>query len=115
MRFEMARRSTTALVAIWSLALLSVPLKTAGPSFTPDVSLNGTNISGWHPLGAATWRIDNGEIVGTPSVSGAGWFVLDRSLQDVAVFASFKCAQGCETGILLRAEKTSSGMKGIYV
>ncbi len=31
------------------------------------------------------------------------------------LFASFKCAQGCETGVLLRAEKTSSGMKGIYV
>jgi hypothetical protein len=41
--------------------------------------------------------------------------MLDRSLQDVAVFASFKCLQGCETGILLRAEKTSTGMKGIYV
>ena len=32
-----------------------------------------------------------------------------------ALFASFKCAQGCETGVLLRAEKTSGGMKGIYV
>src|SRR6187397_719955 len=107
----MARRSIPALVAILSIALLSVPLKTAGPSFNPDVTLNGTTMSGWHPLGAAAWRIDNGEIVGTASASGAGWFVLDRSLQDVAVFASFKCAQECETGILLRAEKTSSGMK----
>ena len=111
----MARRCMPALVAIWSIALLSVRSNTAGPSFTPDVTLNGPSITGWHPLGSATWRIEKGEIVGTPSRSGAGWIVFDRSLQDVAVFASFKCAAGCETGILLRAEKTSSGMKGIYV
>ena len=72
-------------------------------------------LTGWHPLGPATWRVDNGEFVGTPKESGGGWLVLDRSLQDVALFASFKCAQGCETGVLLRAEKTSGGMKGIYV
>ena len=111
----MARRGMPALIAIWSIALLSVRLNTAGPSFTPDATLSGSSLTGWRPLGAATWRVEEGEIVGTPAQSGAGWLVLDRSLQDVAVFASFKCAQGCETGILLRAEKTSGGMKGIYV
>jgi Domain of Unknown Function (DUF1080)/FG-GAP-like repeat len=104
-----------ALVSIWSIALLSVPLITAGPSFTPDATLSGSSLTGWRPLGAATWRVEKGEIVGTAAQSGGGWLVLDRSLQDVAVFASFKCAQGCEAGILLRAEKISSGMKGIYV
>lgn len=111
----MARRCMPALVAIWSIALLSVPLNTAGPSFTPDATLDGSSLTGWSPLGAATWQNENGEIVGTPAASGAGWLVLNRSLQDVAVFASFKCVPGCETGILLRAEKTASGMKGIFV
>jgi hypothetical protein len=111
----MARRCIPAVVAIGSIALLSVPLNTAGPSFTPDATLTGSSLAGWRPLGASTWRIDKGEIVGTPTQSGAGWLVLERSLQDVAVFTSFRCVQGCETGILLRAEKTSTGMKGIYV
>ncbi len=111
----MARRSTPPLVAIWFVALLSIPLNTAGPSFTPDATLSGSSLAGWRPMGAATWRIEKGEIVGTPAQAGGGWLVLDKSLQDVAVFASFRCAQGCETGILLRAEKTASGMKGIYV
>ena len=61
------------------------------------------------------WRVDNGEIVGTPQTAGRRMAVLDRSLQDVGFFASFECAPGCGTGVLLRAEKTSGGMKGIYV
>jgi hypothetical protein len=81
----------------------------------PDAIFNTSTLTGWHTLGAAKWRLENGEVVGTPSQSAGGWLVLDRSLQDVAFFASFKCAQGCETGVLLRAEKTSGGMKGIYV
>ena len=36
--------------------------------------------------------------------------------QDVAVFASFRCAAGCQTGVLLRAERTADGgLKGVFV
>ena len=108
-------RSIPALVALWSIAVLSIPLRSAGPSFIPDATFNTSRLTGWHTLGSATWRLDNGEVVGTPSQGAGGWLVLDRSLQDVAFFASFKCAQGCETGVLLRAEKTPGGMKGIFV
>ena len=111
----MARTRIPALVALLSIAVLSIPLRSAGPSFIPDATFNTSRLTGWHTLGAATWRLDNGEAVGTPSQSAGGWLVLDRSLQDVAFFASFKCTQGCETGVLLRAEKTPGGMKGIYV
>ena len=111
----MAAARIPALVALWSVAVLSIQLRTAGPSFIPDTASNTSTLTGWHGLGSATWRVENREFVGTPKESGGGWLVLDRSLQDVALFASFKCAQGCETGVLFRAEKTSSGMKGIYV
>src|SRR5262249_32494982 len=47
--------------------------------------------------------------------SGAGWLVLERAYQDVAVYASFRCAGACKPGVLLRAEKTAGGMKGILV
>src|SRR6188768_633297 len=111
----MAARRIPALVALWCVAVLSIQLRTAGPSFIPDTASNTSTLTGWHVLGPAAWRVDNRELVGTPKESAGGWLVLDRSLQDVALFASFKCSQGCETGVLLRAEKTSSGMKGIYV
>ncbi len=66
-------------------------------------------------LGQADWKAQNGEIVGTPKPGGSGgWLVLDRSYQDVGFYASFRCTGGCKTGVLLRAEKTPQGMKGIY-
>lgn len=106
---------TMTVVALLLLVGVVIRVRTAGPSFHPDATLNGPALTGWHTLGSAAWRIDNGELVGTPAQATGGWLVLDRALQDVAVFASFRCAQGCETGVLLRAEKTPSGMKGIYV
>ena len=41
--------------------------------------------------------------------------MLDKSYQDVNFFASFRCGGDCKTGVLLRAEKTPQGYKGIYV
>ena len=103
-----------ALFAVVALVFAAGAVQTAGPSFHPDATFRGSALTGWHTLGAATWRAENGEIVGTPK-AGGGWLVLDRSLQDVGFYASFLCAPGCETGVLLRAEKTPQGMKGVYV
>ena len=104
----MSSPSTIAAVAI-SAALAAVPTV-----FVPQWTLQGSSLSGWHTLGQAQWRAENGEIVGTPG-QGGGWLVLDKSYQDVGVFASFRCTGGCKTGVLLRAEKTAQGMKGIYL
>ena len=102
------------LTAIAALALL-VPVLGNGPSFHPDATVKGSSLAGWHPMGQADWRAQNGEIIGTPRPGGnGGWLVLDRSYQDVGFYASVKCTGGCKTGVLLRAEKTPQGMKGIY-
>jgi hypothetical protein len=67
-------------------------------------------------MGPAKWHMENGELIGTPGPSGAGgWLVLDRSYQDIGLFTQFRCTDGCETGVLFRAEKTpGGGMKGTY-
>jgi hypothetical protein len=91
------------------------PATGAGPSFRPDDRFEGSSLSRWRPLGAAEWRADKGEITGVPKDRSGGWLVLDRSYQDAGFFASFKCAAGCRTGVLLRAEKTPDGMKGVLV
>ena len=70
---------------------------------------------GWHTFGPAEWRAENGELVATPKQGAGGWLVLDHSYQDIGVYTQFRCTGGCETGVLLRAEKTPTGMKGIYV
>src|SRR5262249_55733794 len=41
--------------------------------------------------------------------------VLDHAFQDVGVNTFLRCGSGCKTGILLRAEKTPQGMKGVFV
>jgi 3-keto-disaccharide hydrolase/VCBS repeat protein len=109
----------TQLLTVTGVALLvaatTAPLRSAGPSFRPDKTFTASTLDGWHSLGDAEWRAEGGALVGTPSSRGAGWLVLDRSLQDAGFYASFLCASGCETGVLLRAEKTADGLKGIYV
>jgi hypothetical protein len=73
------------------------------------------DLKGWHTIGSANWQADKGEIVGTPN-QGSGWLVLDKSFQDILFYSEYKCTGGCETGLLLRAEKTpDGGMRGVYV
>jgi Domain of Unknown Function (DUF1080)/FG-GAP-like repeat len=88
----------------------------SGPSFHPDITMDGASLKDWHTFGQADWRTEKGEIVGTPKAGAGGWLVLDHSYQDTALYAEYRCTSGCVTGLLLRAEKTSSGgLKGTYV
>jgi hypothetical protein len=105
------------VLLLGALALMSVvPMFGTGPSFLPDGTLKGSSLAGWHTTGPAKWHMENGELIGTPGPSGAGgWLVLDRSYQDIGLFTQFRCTDGCETGVLFRAEKTpGGGMKGTY-
>ncbi|HEY3045060.1 MAG TPA: family 16 glycoside hydrolase, partial [Vicinamibacterales bacterium] len=86
----------------------------ASKNFVPDSTFAGSSLSGWRTIGEAAWRADNGEIIATPK--SGGWLMLDRPYEDVAVVASFRCADACRTGVLLRAEQTADGgSKGIFV
>ena len=96
-------------------ALVTVPLAGTRSTFVPDWTFKGSTLTGWHVLGAAEWKAIDGELVGTPKSPDGGWLVLDKSFQDVEFGADFKCASGCKTGVLLRAEKTPTGMKGIFL
>ncbi len=101
-----------AAAGILSLA----PLFGVAPSFRPDATVKGSDLSAWRTLGLAVWKAQNGEITGTASPGGkAGWLVLNHSYQDVALNTMFRCPEGCKAGILLRAEKTPQGMKGIFI
>ena len=107
----MSRRSFVVIVS----CVLAWSVHAVGPTFRPDVIFKGSTLTGWTPLGDVEWKAVNGEITGTPKQPGGGWLVLDKSFQDVAVFSNVTCTGGCKAGVLLRAEKTADGMKGIYV
>jgi len=103
------------LAAGFAACLVISVIFAASQNFVPDVVFKGSSLAGWHTLGAADWHAENGEIIGTPKQDSGGWLVLDKSYQDIELAASFRCASGCKAGLLLRAEKTASGMKGTYV
>jgi hypothetical protein len=110
----MSRRTLIASLAAIP-ALLSF-IFAATHDFVPDFAFRGSSLAGWHMLGHANWRAEDGQITGTPQSQDGGWLVLDRGYQDVELYAEFRCTEKCDAGILLRAEKTSeSGWKGVYV
>ena len=107
-------RRLLGLVATFA-ALLTVPVAGTRSTFVPDWTFKGSTLAGWHVLGAADWKAIDGELVGTPKSADGGWLVLDKSFQDVEFGADFKCVGACRTGVLLRAEKTPTGMKGVFL
>ena len=102
--------------ALAAAASGSIIIHGASKNFAPDAVFAGSSLNGWQSIGKASWRAENGEIVGTPTAPGGGWLLSNQSYEDVAVFTSFRCVAGCRTGMLLRAEKTADGgLKGIFV
>jgi hypothetical protein len=84
--------------------------------FIPDFTFQGSSLTGWQAVGSARWRAENGQIIATPQTPRAGWLMLDKGYQDVKFYTEFRCADKCDTGVLLRAEKTpEGGWKGVYV
>ncbi len=105
-------RSCAAAIAAVSLSL---PVF-AGLTFIPDSTFQGSSLSGWHPVGDASWHAQAGEITGTVAPGSAGgWLFLDQSYQDVGFHAQFRCTGGCQAGVLIRSEKTPEGYKGIFI
>ena len=113
---SLKRRLILTRVAFAILAAGAVVWSTSGtradnskPAFT------GTSLAGWHPLGAADWRIQNGELVGKVRESPGGWLVLDHSYQDVVLKFSFQCEGGCQPGVMVAMQKEGDRTTGSYV
>jgi hypothetical protein len=102
---------TSAAAVLSSFAVIHLTAQ----NYVTDTTYKGTSLTGWQVVGEAAWRAEAGEYIGTPKTAGGGWLMLDKSMQDTGVFANFRCSGGCKTGVLLRAEKTANGFKGIYV
>ena len=84
-------------------------------NFAADGAFTGSSLAGWRPVGGATWRAENGEIIATTGATG-GWLIGDKPFEDVSMVASFRCTGACQTGLLVRAEPTADGgTKGIFV
>jgi len=87
----------------------------ANRNFVPDWTFTGASLADAEQLGDARWTAQNGELTGTPSSPAGGWLLFKNPVQDVQMAASFRCAEGCQAGLLLRLEKTADGFKGVFV
>ena len=97
----MSRASLSlAAMSCGALLLMRPSAAAQGPHADTAKLFNGSSLAGWHPQGAAQWRVANGEIVGT-STGSPGWLVLDKSYQDIILKFAFQCG-GCDAGVVLR-------------
>jgi hypothetical protein len=96
-------------------ACLLLPLAVANKNFVADWTFKGSSLASFRTLGDATWRAENGEIVGTPKTPEGGWLIFDKPLQDVDFASMFRCTGGCRTGVMLRTQTTPEGLQGVYV
>src|SRR5262245_66684055 len=85
---------------------------TAGPTFRADYRFTGTALTGFTPLGQADWKVQNGEIAGTPKDAAGGWLlVAGKEMQNLQMGANPECAAGRQAGVLTPAEKTARGRR----
>ena len=102
----MHRRTGGLFLTMAAVGAVSIGLSgQAARTFVPDWTFKGSALSGAQQVGQATWRAENGEIIGTPTGPDGGWLLLESGYQDVQVAASYKCAGECTAGIMVRSEK----------
>ena len=91
----MHRRTGGLFLTMAAVGAVSIGLSgQAARTFAPDWTFKGSALSGTQQVGQATWRAENGEIIGTPTGPDGGWLLLESGYQDVQVAASYKCAGG---------------------
>ena len=82
-------------------------------NFVPDGTFSGSELANWTAVGDAEWGAENGVVTGR--AGGGGWLMHRESWQDVQLAGAYRCTGPCIAGVLVRAEKTARGWKGVYV
>jgi hypothetical protein len=64
--------------------------------------MDGTTLSGWHPVGDGTWSVENKEFVGRANKEKLyGLLVSDKTFKDFTVRFKFQCLTG-DSGFYIR-------------
>jgi hypothetical protein len=115
---QILRQTACVALAAIAAAAMVIGLRAENPkTFKPDGVFKGSALTGWHVLGQADWRAEDGVLIGRakPGADG-GWLVMDKGLQDLMLFANVRCEGPCKAGVLMRAQKApDGGMRGAYV
>jgi hypothetical protein len=96
----------------WLFCVLALHAEAPPTTIHP---FSGTTLAGWHSVGAATWRVQNGSIDATAKGGSGGWLMLDKGYEDFILKFAFQCS-ACEGGVLLRnARVDGDRTSGLYV
>lgn len=93
-------------VAAYAALLTSALVSAQGPHMDTSKIFNGASLSGWRPVGAAEWRVANGEMLGRAG-SAPGYLALEKRYQDVILRFLYQC-QNCDAGVIVRNAESSS-------
>jgi hypothetical protein len=107
-------------ILILGILSLSAPLCAPAPT-TPDADrfasvFNGTNLDGWKMQGHASWKAENGEIVGRPDIGAETdcWLFTEEEWTDFTLEVEFKVPEKCNSGIAIRMPKEAVGDPDMY-
>jgi len=72
---------------------------------------NGRNLDGWKMQGHASWKVENGEIVGRPDAGATNdcWLFTEKEWNDFVLDVDFKVPAKCNSGIAIRMPEDKVG------
>src|SRR5688572_7955309 len=80
--------------------------KASGPKAPGEdwVSLfNGTDLTGWKPVGNEKWTIEDGAIHGQGVTKEYGYLATEKNYKDFHLFLRFKCLAGGNSGVFVHS------------
>lgn len=72
-------------------------------------AFNGTDLTGWRPVGSAEWKVRLGRIVGTPGADRPGDLLSEAEYGDYRMAVTFRADMPLHAGLWLRANGESLG------
>jgi hypothetical protein len=108
-------------ILILGVFLLTVSFCASASPTTPGADgfppvFNGVNLDGWKMQGHASWKAENGEIIGKPD-PGQGtdcWLFSEAEWTDFTLEVEFKVPEKCNSGIAIRMPKEATGDPDMY-
>jgi hypothetical protein len=108
-------------ILIFGIFSLSGPLCAPASSITPGVDgfvsvFNGVNLDGWKMQWHASWKVEQGQIVGQPDAGQKtdSWLFSEEEWTDFTLEVEFKVPEKCNSGIAIRMPKEATGDPDMY-
>jgi 3-keto-disaccharide hydrolase len=84
----------------WTAERAPAMRRASNPKWGEPITLfNGTDLTGWHVLGANQWRVTNGVL---RNLEKGGHLVTDRTFGDFKLHIEFRYPKGSNSGVYLR-------------